>query len=174
MPKLKIRAWLGRAWRFFASAGDRETIALPAARLSNVVRQPLPKPTPANLRRFSETPVARKAINTIKDRIACMRWRVEPKDGSPRAPESDARIRILRANFGAPNPDDSFRSLTERIIEDLFVAGCGSHRSAGHAGPPATGDALAGGQHNGPYLCGVVGRNGRAVYPRQHLHYHDL
>ena len=29
-----------------------------------------PKPSPANLRRFSETPVARKAINTIKDSIA--------------------------------------------------------------------------------------------------------
>jgi hypothetical protein len=33
----------------------------------------MPKATPANLRRFAETPVARKAINTIKDRIAGMR-----------------------------------------------------------------------------------------------------
>ena len=41
----------------------------------------LPKPTPANLRRFAETPVARKAINTIKDRIAGMRWRVQPRKG---------------------------------------------------------------------------------------------
>jgi len=32
----------------------------------------LPKPTAANLRRFAETPVARRAINCIKDRIACM------------------------------------------------------------------------------------------------------
>ena len=32
----------------------------------------MPKPTPANLRRFAETPIARKAINTIKDRIAGM------------------------------------------------------------------------------------------------------
>lgn len=29
----------------------------------------VPKPTPANLRRFAETPVARRAINCIKDRI---------------------------------------------------------------------------------------------------------
>ena len=41
----------------------------------------LPKPTPANLRRFAETPVARRAINTIKDRIAGMRWRLQPRRG---------------------------------------------------------------------------------------------
>ena len=40
-----------------------------------------PKPTPANLRRFAETPVARKAINTIKDRIAGMKWRVQARRG---------------------------------------------------------------------------------------------
>ena len=39
----------------------------------------LPKPTPYNLRRFAETPIARKAINTVKDRVAGMRWRVQPK-----------------------------------------------------------------------------------------------
>ena len=41
----------------------------------------MPKATPANLRRFAETPVARKAINTIKDRIAGMRWRIQPRRG---------------------------------------------------------------------------------------------
>lgn len=126
MRPSKLTTWLRRAWRFLASAGERRTISLPAARLSNVARQPLPKPTPANLRRFSETPVARKAINTIKDRIAGMRWGVQPKDGSPAAPENDPRIAVLRANFDAPNPDDSFRSLTEQVIEDLLVAGCGA------------------------------------------------
>ena len=30
----------------------------------------MPKATPANLRKMAETPVARKAINTIKDRVA--------------------------------------------------------------------------------------------------------
>ncbi len=39
----------------------------------------MPKPTPANLRRFAETPVARRAINTIKDRIAGMGWRIQPR-----------------------------------------------------------------------------------------------
>ena len=126
MRTRRIRGWLRRTWHFFASAGERKTVALPAARLGNVLRQPLPKPTPANLRRFSETPVARKAINTIKDRVAGMRWRLQPKEGSPAARENDSRIGILRANFDAPNPDDSFRSLTEQVIEDLLVAGCGA------------------------------------------------
>src|SRR5579884_3619467 len=52
----------------------------------------LPKPTPVNLRKMAETPVARKAINTIKDRIACMRWEVRivgslnrAQDGAPGA-----------------------------------------------------------------------------------------
>jgi len=41
----------------------------------------MPKPTPANLRRFAEMPIARKAINTIKDRIAGMAWRIQPRRG---------------------------------------------------------------------------------------------
>src|ERR1019366_5403834 len=41
----------------------------------------MPKPTPANLRRFAEMPIARKAINTIKDRVAGMRWRIQPRQG---------------------------------------------------------------------------------------------
>ena len=41
----------------------------------------MPKPTPANLRRFAEMPIARKAINTIKDRVAGMQWRIQPRQG---------------------------------------------------------------------------------------------
>jgi len=50
--------------------GKRRTLALPS--ILNVYgprADAFPKPTPINLRRFSETPVARKAINTIKDRM---------------------------------------------------------------------------------------------------------
>ena len=43
------------------------------------VQNALPKPTAANLRRFAETPAARRAINCIKDRIACMEWRIEAR-----------------------------------------------------------------------------------------------
>src|SRR5574340_1008635 len=88
----------------------------------------LPKPTPANLRRFAELPVARKAINTIKDRIAGMRWRVQPRKGRAveELPEGAARIRILADTFDAPNPNDSFRSFTEQVLEDVIVGGFGA------------------------------------------------
>lgn len=60
----------------------RRTLALPSILNTYGPRaDSFPKPTPINLRRFSETPVARKAINTIKDRIAGMRWRVQPRPG---------------------------------------------------------------------------------------------
>src|SRR5260370_27854526 len=57
----------------------------------------MPKATPANLRRFAETPLARKAINVVKDRIAGMRWRVQPKNGRSLAeiPEGAAHVRII-------------------------------------------------------------------------------
>ncbi len=88
----------------------------------------LPKATPANLRRFAETPVARKAINTIKDRIAGMRWRVQPRAGRSPSALADAagRIRILTSNFESPNPDDSFRSFAEQVLEDVLVGGFGA------------------------------------------------
>ena len=47
----------------------------------SVSGQALPKPTPANLRRFAETPVVRRAINVIKDRIAAMDWQVRVRRG---------------------------------------------------------------------------------------------
>lgn len=77
-------------WRFdgaaqdveAAGAGTRKTVPLPAvltayrpAGVANV----LPKPTAANLRRFAETPLARRAINVVKDRIAGMDWQVRWK-----------------------------------------------------------------------------------------------
>lgn len=121
----KIRAAVRRAWNFLAGSNSRKTLVLPAA-MHHAMRQPLPKPTPANLRRFAETPVARKAINTIKDQIAGMRWRIQRRDGNAPAATSDVRIHILAANLDAPNPDDSFRSLTEQVIEDVLVGGWGA------------------------------------------------
>ncbi len=128
MIKESIAAWLRRAWSAvggLAAGEPRKTVVLPAQHHA-AMRQPLPKPTPFLLRRFSETPVPRKAINTIKDRIAAMRWRVQPKGGSPAAQESDGRIAILAATFESPNADDSFRSLSEQVLEDLLVGGCGA------------------------------------------------
>lgn len=88
----------------------------------------VPKPTPANLRRFAETPVARRAINVIKDQIVGMRWRIQPRRGRVLAemPDGAERIAALTHNFEAPNPDDSFRSLAEQVLEDVIVGGFGA------------------------------------------------
>jgi hypothetical protein len=61
---------------------ERKTLALPA--IISPMQFPgrhLPKPTPVNLRRFAETPVVRRAINVIKDRIAAMDWQVRVRRG---------------------------------------------------------------------------------------------
>ncbi len=88
----------------------------------------MPKPTPYNLRRFSEMPIARRAINCIKDRIAGMRWRVQPRQGYAleAIPDGAERVRLLTDNFDAPNPDDSFRTFAEQVLEDIIVGGYGA------------------------------------------------
>jgi hypothetical protein len=88
----------------------------------------VPKPTPVNLRRFAETPVARRAINVIKDRIVGMRWRIQPRRGRALDQILDGarRVQVLTENFEAPNPDDSFRSLLEQVLEDVIVGGFGA------------------------------------------------
>ncbi len=107
----------------------RRTSALPSILNSyGPANDAMPKPTPYNLRRFSETPIARRAINCIKDRIAGMRWRIQPRQGYAleALPDGAARVRILTDNFDCPNPDDSFRSLAEQVLEDIIVGGFGA------------------------------------------------
>jgi Phage portal protein len=137
---MKITEAVRGAWRRVAgvsadAASDvklarrRRTSALPSIFNSyGPLNDAMPKPTPYNLRRFSETPIARRAINCIKDRIAGMRWRVQPRQGySLEAISGGAeRVRILTSNFECPNPDDSFRSLAEQVLEDIIVGGYGA------------------------------------------------
>jgi len=94
----------------------------------SVAAQPLPKPTPQNLRKFAETPIARRAINIVKDRVAGMAWRIQPKNGRAPSdlPNAAERIRLLTDNLDTPNPQDSFRSLAEQVLEDVIVGGFGA------------------------------------------------
>jgi HK97 family phage portal protein len=108
---------------------DRKTLALPA--ISSPVQFPgrhLPKPTPANLRRFAETPLVRRAINVIKDRIAAMDWQVRLRRGSRAEDTAFAarKLRALRRVLEEPNPADSFRTLIEQAIEDALTGGFGA------------------------------------------------
>ncbi len=108
---------------------ERRTLAMPA--ILSPVQFPgklLPKPTPLNLRRFAETPVVRRAINVIKDRIAAMDWQVRLRRDcvSSEYPESGARMRALRRMLEEPNACDSFRTLIEQVIEDALTGGFGA------------------------------------------------
>lgn len=133
MRRIAEVSLVSRAGEVLAGAGPdgkamskRRTVPLPSILNTYGPRaEAMPKPTPMNLRRFSETPVARRAINTIKDRIAGMRWRVQTKPGAQELADSESRIRVLTRNFDSPNPDDSFRSLAEQVLEDLIVGGFG-------------------------------------------------
>lgn len=126
-----------RAGRTQETTGaDRRTVALPfigLPRRGDSVLAPfpgktLPKPTPANLRRFAETPVVRRAINLIKDRVASMDWQVRlRRDSHPsQIDNAEGRRKILRRSLEFPNPSDSFRTLVEQAIEDALVGGFGA------------------------------------------------
>jgi len=116
------------------AAGERRTAVAPVgwgsifSPMQTACVRSVPKPTVANLRRFAETPVARRAINCIKDRIACMDWQIlERQDAGPDgAGDRGARARQLRRALEMPNESDSFRTLMEAVIEDVLVGGFGA------------------------------------------------
>jgi HK97 family phage portal protein len=108
---------------------ERKTLAMPA--MLSPVQFPgklLPKPTPANLRRFAETPLVRRAINVIKDRIASMDWQVRVRRGvlEGEVAQLDVKTRALRRMLEEPNAVDSFRTLIEQVIEDALTGGYGA------------------------------------------------
>jgi len=112
-----------------AAEAERRTLALPA--ILSPVQFPgklLPKPTPANLRRFAETPIVRRAINVIKDRIAAMDWQIRVRRGvGPGDVAFVARkLKALRRALEEPNAVDSFRTLIEQVIEDALTGGFGA------------------------------------------------
>ncbi len=141
---MKVAVQLREIWRQATSrAGGRETVAAGASdaeaerktlalpSILSPVQYPgrlLPKPTPVNLRRFAETPVVRRAINVIKDRIAAMDWQVRVRRGV-RPDElafASRKVRALRRTLEEPNAVDSFRTLIEQVIEDALTGGYGA------------------------------------------------
>ena len=140
---MKVAEQLRQIWRQAAGDGrkanvaagaaeaeaERKTLALPA--ILSPVQLPgrlLPKPTPINLRRFAETPVVRRAINVIKDRIAAMDWQVRVRRGVKPADVTFAsrKLQALRRTLEEPNAVDSFRTLIEQVIEDALTGGYGA------------------------------------------------
>ena len=109
---------------------QRVTVPLPSilSPYGMTAQNTMPKPTAANLRRFAETPVVRRAISIIKDRIASMDWQVRlkreylPGDVAYLA----QRAMALRSMLQEPNETDSFRTLLEQVLEDALVGGFGA------------------------------------------------
>lgn len=138
--RVKVREQLREIWRQAtgsngeaevdaAAETERKTLALPSI-LSPVqmTGRLLPKPTPLNLRRFAETPVVRRAMNVIKDRIAAMDWQVRVRRGAGASDVADVaeKLKALRRTLEEPNPVDSFRTLLEQVIEDALTGGFGA------------------------------------------------
>ena len=92
----------------------------------------LPKVTPFNLRRFSEYPPARRAINAICNPILDMPWTIEPipiGGGAPSAdpdPQQLIQIAIAERVLATPNDDESFRVVLEQVLEDIVIGGYGA------------------------------------------------
>jgi HK97 family phage portal protein len=116
-----------------ANQGERKTIMLPSilspygfGRLPG--QSSTPKPTPANLRKFAETPVARRAINLVKDKIASMDWKIQVRRGyrGIEIPDAESRMQVLRRCLEEPNISDGFRTLFEQVLEDVLVGGFGA------------------------------------------------
>lgn len=118
--------WAGR----LRKAPQRETMAY--ARLMNLggIRfqkdRPLVKATPANLRAFSRTVYARRAINRVKNTISALKWEIGPLKDVAESAELRRQVEMSRNCFDNPNSDDSFRTLIEQVVEDYLVGGAGA------------------------------------------------
>jgi hypothetical protein len=82
--------------------------------------KPAYKPTNKNLRYFGRTSFARRAINAIKNPIAQLQWEIVPLPGVKPNSELKRQIEIAWRCFDSPNGDDSFRTLTEQVLEDIL------------------------------------------------------
>lgn len=115
-----IRLWAARR-RY---QPERESLAYP--KLVSLMGQNRtlgsPKPTPTNLRYFSRTVYARRAINRIKDSIAALPWQIVTDS---KAKSSKQQAETVARCLDSPNQADSFRTLIEQFVEDALVTGCG-------------------------------------------------
>jgi len=79
------------------------------------------KPSPRNLRYFSRTPHARRAINAIKNPIKMMDWEVVPLDGIEWNSELQRQAEIAINCLNNPNESDDFQSMLEQLLEDRLI-----------------------------------------------------
>ena len=132
---MKVQERVRGAWQALTASAappqQRKTAALPSIFTpyqGSGASAAIPRPTAANLRKFAETPVARRAINIVKDRISSMDWQIRIRRGCDPATVVDAESRLsaLRQALEEPNASDSFRTLWEQVLEDILVGGFGA------------------------------------------------
>lgn len=103
---------------------ERESLAYP--KLISLMGQNrtlgTPKPSPTNLRYFSRTVYARRAINRIKDAITSLPWQIVT-EGAARSSQQQAEM--VAKCLENPNESDSFTTLLEQWIEDALITGAG-------------------------------------------------
>lgn len=63
--------------------------------------------------------IARICINTLKEKITKTKWVIQPKDQLKQVDEE--KIDEVTNFFKYPNPTDSFRTLLDKMLEDLLV-----------------------------------------------------
>lgn len=89
------------------------------------------KNTPYNLRRFSETPVARSAINLVKTAVLSLPWKIDvtpealEEAGGEATPDQREKCKVASRCFKFPNNADSWRTLSEAVLEDIIIGGFG-------------------------------------------------
>src|SRR6266446_1506450 len=106
---------------------DRRSWAYPSLPESlQRLHQPIMKASPYNLRRFSETPIPRRAINLIKNAILSLRWKVVVSKDKDKNAEREKRVEIATYNLEHPNNYDSWKTLMEPVLEDFLVIGAGT------------------------------------------------
>ena len=123
-----------------ARAPERETSPYPVLgpfggiSTTQPLQQTLPKPTPANIRRFTEIPPVRRAMRAIMDPILDMPWAIElrkPMGNRAHATQQEPtateqrQIEDITAMLHAPNNDMSWRTFLGLILEDLLTFGAG-------------------------------------------------
>lgn len=85
----------------------------------------IPKCTPEALRKFSEHPVMRKAINAIKNPVLASPFCVEPYAGIQTTDTHRAQAQIVWNILRNPNPDDNFFDFMGAHLDDLLAGGWG-------------------------------------------------
>lgn len=128
---MDIMAFASKQRQLLESAVHRETLQYPVfssfgGYQDNYTGRPTPKLNITRLRTLSEKPIPRAAINTIKREVSNLKWQVRVKQGVVKQKKHEKQIQILTNLFTYPNPDDSCRTFTEQIVEDVLVGDYGS------------------------------------------------